>query len=317
VTSTPYVAFVDSDVEVHAEALLRLTRHFSDPSVVLVGPRVVGHTRALRPRWFERYETRASSHTLGTRGGVVRPEAAVAWLPSACLVARVELLGDGFDDRLRVGEDVDLVWRLTDAGHRVRYDPTVEARHDTRASVPRVAGTQGLLRHRERHPGHPARRLRGAGGTVPGVRPRRRRGTHTVAMGDPLVAWALVRGHREVRRALPNDRTAGPIASKVAVRGLGWALRQESALLLRHWWPETAVGMLLSARARRAVATAVLVDLAVVHHEVDDLPGRGLAAHVAARWLDHLAYGAGLWRGAVAARSARALLPRWVVRHRG
>jgi heme/flavin dehydrogenase (mycofactocin system) len=133
----------------------------------------------------------------------------------------------------------------------------------------------------------------------------------------PLVAWALVRGRREVRRALPEVRTAGPIATKAAVRGLGWAVRQETALLLRHWWPATAIGALLSASARRALATAVLIDVAVVHHELDDLPRRDLAAHVVARWLDGMAYGAGLWWGALRARSVRALVPRWVVRRRG
>jgi hypothetical protein len=94
-------------------------------------------------------------------------------------------------------------------------------------------------------------------------------------------------------------------------------VRQETALLLRHWWPATAVAMVVSTNARRAVATAVLVDVAVVNREVDDLPRRDLRAHVAARWLDGLAYGAGLWRGALRDRSARALLPRWVVRRRG
>ncbi len=315
-TRTPYVAFVDSDVQVHAEALLRLTRHFADPSVVLVGPRVVGHSRAPRPRWFERYETRASSLTLGTRGGVVRPGAAVAWLPSACLVARVEPLGEGFDDRLRVGEDVDLVWRLSDAGHRVRYDPAVEARHDTRGSVRDWLGRKayygtGSATLATRHGDYVAPAVLSPAYALAAAAILVRR-----PWAIPLVAWALVRGRREVSRALPEDRRAGPIATKVAVRGLGWAVRQETALLLRHWWPATAIGMLLSASVRRALATALLVDVAVVHHELDDLPRRDLAAHVAARWLDDLAYGAGLWCGALRVRSVRALIPRWVVGRR-
>jgi mycofactocin system glycosyltransferase len=313
-TCTPYVAFVDSDVQVRAEALLRLARHFADPSVALVGPRVVGHSRASRPRWFDRYETRASSLTLGKRGGVVRPGAAVAWLPSACLVARVEPLGVGFDDRLRVGEDVDLVWRLADGGHRVRYDADVEARHDTRGSVREWLGRKavygtGSATLATRHGEYvapavlsPAYALAAAA-----ILARRR-------WAIPLVAWALVRGHRAIRRSLPEDCAAGPIATKVAVRGLGWAIRQQSALLLRHWWPATAVGVLMSANARRALATALFIDVAVVLRELDDLPRRDLAAHLAARRLDDLAYGAGLWFGALRARSARALLPRWVVR---
>ena len=66
---------------------------------------------------------------------MVRPGAAVAWLPSACLVGRTEALADGFDPELRVGEDVDLVWRLVERGGRVRYDPDVRAHHDARPTL--------------------------------------------------------------------------------------------------------------------------------------------------------------------------------------
>ena len=138
--TTPYVAFVDSDVQVTAKGLMRLARHFDDPRVALVGPRVVSVARSVRPRWHERYDEHASSLDLGGRACSVRPGAAVGWLPSACVVGRVQLLAGGFDEKLRIGEDVDLVWRLVAAGHTVRYDPTVVARHDTR---PTLAGWLG------------------------------------------------------------------------------------------------------------------------------------------------------------------------------
>ena len=80
--TTPYVAFVDSDVEVTAANLLALTRHFADPAVSLVGPRVAGIARSARPRWFETYDAAAASLTLGTTPGVVRPGAAVAAVPA-------------------------------------------------------------------------------------------------------------------------------------------------------------------------------------------------------------------------------------------
>jgi hypothetical protein len=109
--TTPYVAFVDSDVEVSASDLTQLARHFADPAVSLVGPRIAGVARSQNPRWFERYDAAASSLTLGRVPCNVGPGAAVAWLPSACLVARTAALAPGFDPDLRVGEDVDLVWR--------------------------------------------------------------------------------------------------------------------------------------------------------------------------------------------------------------
>lgn len=36
----------------------------------------------------------------------------------------------GFDERFEYGSDVDFSWRLVDAGHRVRFQPTAVIRHD-------------------------------------------------------------------------------------------------------------------------------------------------------------------------------------------
>lgn len=83
---TRFVAFVDSDVVVRSSILLDLGRHLADPRVALVGPAVVGKPCSEQPRWFERYDAAASSLDLGRTGYRVRPGAAVAWLPSACLV---------------------------------------------------------------------------------------------------------------------------------------------------------------------------------------------------------------------------------------
>ena len=48
------------------------------------------------------------------------------------MVARREALGSGFDEGLPLGEDVDLVWRLHDAGWQVRYEPGIRVAHDDR-----------------------------------------------------------------------------------------------------------------------------------------------------------------------------------------
>jgi mycofactocin system glycosyltransferase len=311
---TPYVAFIDSDVEVRTEALLDLLRHFADPAVVLAGPRVVGRTRRARPRWFERYESRDSSLTLGTRSGSVRPGASVAWLPSACLVGRTSSLGEGFDARMRVGEDVDLVWRLTDAGHRVRYDADVEARHDTRSTVRRWLARKafygsGSAALAARHGSHvapavlsPAYAL-AAAALLAGQR-----------VAFPLTIAALMRGHRAVAAALPDDAGRASVAAGIAARGFGWTVRQEAALLLRHWWPATVVGASFSRRVRRAVVGALITDLVVVLRETVDLPLSDLPGHLAARRLDDLAYGTGLWWGVMRSLDLGALRPRWLLK---
>jgi mycofactocin system glycosyltransferase len=302
---TPYVAFVDSDVTMPAADLLRLTRHFADPAVVLVGPRVGAVSRSPEPRWFERYDAASSSLALGRVAGVVRPGAAVAWLPSACLVARTHALGDGFDESLRVGEDVDLVWRLVAAGGRVRFDPEVEAIHDARPTVCGWLGRKLLYgsggaglatRHGDRLAPAVLTPSYAAAGAALLLRRR---------WSVPLAIALSAPGARRLARTLPT-----PVAARTAARGLGWAVRQESALLLRHWWPLTAVG-LRSRSMRRALVTALAVDLGVALHKHRDERDRlDLPTLLAGRRLDDLAYGAGLWWGALRGHSLRALLPR-------
>jgi mycofactocin system glycosyltransferase len=304
---TPYVAFVDSDVVVEPHTLRGLARHFTDPRVALVAPRVVGRPRSQPPRWFERYDAAASSLDLGRTGGQVRVGAQVGWLPSACLVGRVAHIANGFEPGLRVGEDVDLVWRLVDDGLVVRYDPAWTASHDTPASMRGwlgrkfVYGTGGAdlaLRHGDK--------VAPAALSVP------------MAVGAAallacskwapvLAGLALARTSRHLRRTLPVDDGTTAVAAQLSARGLGWAVRQEAGLLLRHWWPAATLAAPYSPPVRRALATAVLLDLMLFLRERE---GVGPLTALVARRLDDLAYGAGLWYGALRRRDVRCLAVR-------
>ncbi|GAB2857575.1 mycofactocin biosynthesis glycosyltransferase MftF [Nocardioides pacificus] len=303
---TPYVAFVDSDVTVTAGVLLDLARHLADPQVALVGPRVVGIARSARPRWFERYDEVASSLTLGTRACSVAPRAAVGWLPSACLVGRVEALGAGFDHSMRMGEDVDLVWRLVADGLSVRYDPSCVAAHDVRGTVRGWLGRKFLY---------------GTGGADLALRHGDRVAPAVLPPTMAVAAWALLSRRwwslpvaaagvgmsvRRLDATLPGGHGRAAVAVRLGVRGLGWALRQESDLVLRHWWPATAAACLVSARARRVLLSALAVD-AVSRGRA------GLRPDPVTGWLgrrlDDLAYGGGLWVGALRGRSVRCLVP--------
>jgi mycofactocin glycosyltransferase len=309
--TTPFVAFVDSDVEATAAALLRLSRHLTDPRVALVGPRVAGHVRREHPRWFERYDAAASSLSLGRRPYTVRPGAGVAWLPSACLVGRTGLLGAGFDTELRVGEDVDLVWRLVEAGHRVRYEPGVRVRHDVRPTIRGWLGRKvlygsGGAQLAQRHGSRVAPAVLSPTLAVAGTAVLLRR-----RWSAPVAGVALAHAAVAVVRVLPGDvarRDRAKVAGVLAVRGLGWAVRQEAALLLRHWWPATLLALPIPA-VRRAVATALVVDTVVALTESRD-EALDLPTLVVGRRLDDGAYGLGLWLGALRARSAGALRPR-------
>ena len=310
---TPLVAFVDSDVEADAAALLDLARHCADPRLALVGPRVIGVPRTDQPRWFERYDAAASSLDLGTVGSQVLPGAEVGWLPSACLVGRTELLGDGFQDSWRVAEDVDFVWRLIDAGHVIRYDPTVKVGHDIRSSVRAWLGRKVLY---------------GTGGAVLAARHGDKVAPAVLsvpmALGAaavlqrrwwsvPVAATVVATTAWSLRRRLPATDGAAAVATRLAARGLGWAVRQEGSLLLRHWWPAAAVGALFSQSVRRALLTAVIVDLVLF---LSERPEVGPLTALIARRLDDIAYGTGLWWGVINRLETRCLAIRWVGRNR-
>ncbi|GAA4703801.1 mycofactocin biosynthesis glycosyltransferase MftF [Nocardioides conyzicola] len=310
---TAYVAFVDSDVVVDAATLRGLAGHFADPQVAAVGPRVQGVSRSAEPRRFERWDVDGLSLDLGEVPALVRPWSKVGWLPSACLVVRVaDLEAGAFDEGRRVGEDVDLVWRLIQSGRHVRYDPAYVAGHDSRGTwatwLGRKAfyGTGGAWLA-QRHGDWMAPAVLSP---VPAVGAlallAQRRWSVPVALG----CVALVR--LRLGRTLPDTPDRGHLATALTAEVGVSTLRQGSHLLLRHWWPGTAVVALGSRRARRAVAAAMVWDL-LDHREVP--AGRAPEAFVARR-LDDLAYGAGLWWGAVRAHSARVLVPRITGRRR-
>ena len=119
-TRRPFVAFVDSDCVIEPIELLAVAGHLADPCVGAAAPRI-GTDPAL---------------DLGPDEALVHPRSRVSYVPTTALVVRRRAIEEagGFDESLRYGEDVDLVWRLVAARWSVRYDPSVVARHDQPAS---------------------------------------------------------------------------------------------------------------------------------------------------------------------------------------
>ncbi|MFD0905413.1 mycofactocin biosynthesis glycosyltransferase MftF, partial [Actinomadura sediminis] len=132
---TPLAALVDSDCRPEAGWLDVLVPHFDDPRVAAVAPRV-------RPdpgdrRLLARYETARSALDMGVRPALVRPGGRLGFVPTATLLVRVAAVrdlgsGGAFDEGLRLGEDVDFVWRLGDLGWNVRYEPDARVAHTAR-----------------------------------------------------------------------------------------------------------------------------------------------------------------------------------------
>jgi mycofactocin system glycosyltransferase len=304
---TPFVAFVDSDVVVRPDAIATLLRHFHQPRVAAVAPQIRGLPLPGRPNWISRYEDARSSLDLGPAPAMVHPRSAVSWVPSACLVARVEALGAGYTDGMRVAEDVDLVWRIAAGGRQVRYEPAATAWHDHRVRF------AAWLRRKAFY-GTGAHALAGRHGTA--VAPA------ALAPWNVAVACALLAQRRwsvplaaavvaitYARRTRTASRSDTPRRLAADLIGLSLAATagQTSALLLRHWWPLSLTGCVFSRRLRRAVALAAIADGLVEYCRAS--PGVDPVRFVIARRLDDLAYGAGVWAGALRGRSVRCLLP--------
>jgi mycofactocin system glycosyltransferase len=305
-TATEFVAFVDSDAVVDPDCFPTLLRHFADPDLALAAPRVLG-LQSASPNAITRYENARSSLDLGAEPALVRPRTSIGWVSSTCLVGRTAALGAGFDPGMRVGEDVDLVWRLVESGHRVRYEPAAVVRHEHRTRLaPWLArkffyGT-GAAPLARRHPDDIAPAILPPWGVLVLVAALAQRwwSLPTVAVTALVVTDRIARRLSHVRR----PRT---VAARLTADGLAATAGQGMALMLRHWWPLTVIAAAASARVRRAAVLAAVAD--TVWEWVRVRPQLNPVQFALARRLDDAAYGAGVWWSAVRGRSARPLLP--------
>ncbi|CAN5298792.1 mycofactocin biosynthesis glycosyltransferase MftF [soil metagenome] len=303
--ATPYVVFIDSDIVIDAASIDLLTRHFHDPKVAVAAPRILG--LGAPAGWLGRYETARSSLDLGPNSALVRPLCPVSWVPSAVMAARVEALGDGFDGSMNVGEDVELVWRVDAADWRVRYEARATARHDHRV-------TPAAWLRRKAFYGTGAALLvdRHGSKVAPAVFTPLTLGITAAALAQrrwsaPIVAALTALLLRKLDKSLQKSERPLVIAAELTVRSLGATFVQLTALMLRHWWPIVAVGSIFSPRLRRAAVIAGSIDTIIEFQRTE--PDLDIIRFGVARRVDDLAYGAGLWTGAIRARSFKSLMP--------
>jgi mycofactocin glycosyltransferase len=311
---TDLMAFVDSDCTVPGAWLDDLIWHFADPEVGAVAPRVrpapapTGTDRHV----VHRFGRAHSPLDLGPDEGEVGPGRAVRYVPTAALVVRRSALEDvgGFDRTLRVGEDVDLVWRLAAAGWRIRFDPSVAVAHrepdrwrDVLARRFRYGTSAAPLA--ERHPGLLA----------------------PVELRPPsTVAAAVLLAGRPVSSAVAVAASAVRLAGKVrplgiparqawrwSMSGTGWTVMGLGRAATMLAGPGLVALAASGRRGRRAAAALVLVPPVVDWIRLR--PDLDLPRWVAASMADDVAYGTGVWIGCLRARSFGPLLPT-VVRDR-
>lgn len=283
--TTPLVAFVDADVDVPAGWLTPLLTHFADPRVAAVAPRIAARGPAGLMASYERHH---SPLDMGPEPARVRAGTRVSYLPAAALVCRTDVVREigGFDRAMRVGEDVDLVWRLDEAGWRVRYEPASVVEHDIRGSWPawfrqRIAYGASAGPLAVGHPGKLAP-LRMSGWSVGAWL--------AVALGRPVVGTAI--GVASAAALVPKLPDVPPSAAfRFAAMGNLRAGQQLAHAVRRTWWPLIALFAVRSKSARRVLAVSFLA--------AGD-------PRVAA---DDVAYSIGVWRGMVGARTIGPILP--------
>lgn len=314
--STPVAVFLDSDCTVATEDgadwLDPLLAQLRDHRVAAVAPRV---TTPDGPRVLDRYESMRSPLDMGDEPARVRPGTRVSYVPSAALAIRVDAYRSvgGFDRSLRVGEDVDLVWRLVDGGWTVRYEPTSVVQHPARPTA------VGWLRQRFDY-----------GSSAAGLAARHP--DDVAPLRSPwwvAVGWAAVGArHRVVGGAVLAASTVAmarrmdgvPLveAMRISVDVHGRAGDHTARAVLRTWWPAILPAAVRFRPARRiltasmlAVAAGAVRDARLREAHTGERSGIGELARIGALAVaDDAVYAVGVWAGCVRARSARALLPR-------
>jgi mycofactocin system glycosyltransferase len=319
---TPLVAFCDSDCLPEPGWIDALLGHFDDPLVAAVAPRIV----AAEPQSREAHEPRSLAARfsrarpvldLGPQPARVAPMTRVSYVPTAALLLRRSALDDvggpaGFDPDLRYGEDVDLIWRLIDAGWRVRYEPEVQVPHME------PIGWMSLLRRRfaygtsaaaleDRHPGQVAPLILVASPalTVAALLARR----------PLLAAVTFGLGYLDVLITLRRSGTSIDGVLRPLTRGV-----RETFFGSGRWTAQFAAPLALAlaalplgsrrTRLGRRLALLTLLAAGPVREWAGKRPPIDVVSWTLAVLVDDASYGAGVWAGSLRQGHLRAVLPR-------
>ena len=293
--SADLIACIDADCVADPDWAQRLSHHFDDPMVAAVTPRIVplgGHHTLIG-----RYLSTRSSLDMGRDPEVARPGARLGFVPSAALVLRRSSIegppfhGIAFHASLRLGEDVDLTWRLAAAGWLVRYDPSVMVQHASRSTLRAWLtrtyeyGTSAPTLH-HRHPGAlaPARVSAWNLATMA-----------SLVAGQPwLAAGIMGTATALLWRRISNLPEAPTIAARTVSQGLLADAASVGHLLRREWWPIGALALVASPRSKWARAAAATMLTPIALEWIRQRPPIDPIRYVGLRLLDDAAYGTGV-----------------------
>ena len=300
---TEFIACIDVDVTISATTISQLLPYFADEKVALVAPRVKSRATA---NVVGEYEVAASVLDMGDVEARVRAGTRVSYVPSAMWLCRATALRSvsSFDESLRSGEDVDLVWRLNDAGWSCRYQPQAVCSHAPRTTLQRFAQQrmsygQSAAHLAKRHTGKlaPVRLNVWQASTW-----------LLVALGLPFVALivAVVAGASTAKklRKFPQLKSE---SINISVHGTAKSGLSIAHAISRVWWPIALVLAIFSQRLRVIFIAAALAP--AVYEWWTKRPHLDVVRFALMKMLDNAAYGAGVWKGVIATRNAAPLIP--------
>ena len=303
--TTSITFFLDADTSLADDSWTKLLAHFEDSSVGVVAPRIASEPGTTL---LHRYEASESPLDLGSEPARIRKNSRVSYVPTAALMIRTDLLREhrGFDESLRYGEDVDLVWRLLEADVVCRYEPAVTVHHSPRASLldawkQRVSYGSAAAPLDQRHRGAatPLRINRWSAGAW-----------GTLASGYPLIGLIIGAASTvALERKISSQPDSRQLALRLAGRGNIHAGRVIAQAMTRTWWPIALLLSLCSRRARRVTCAAIV--LPSLMSWFTKKPKVDPVSYCALKLADDVAYGTGVWKGVIATRDLGALTPKF------
>jgi len=297
--------FLDADTSLADDSWTKLLAHFEDSSVGVIAPRIASEPGTTL---LHRYEASESPLDLGSEPARIRKNSRVSYVPTAALMIRTDLLREhrGFDESLRYGEDVDLVWRLLEADVVCRYEPAVTVHHSPRASLldawkQRVSYGSAAAPLDQRHRGAatPLRINRWSAGAW-----------GTLACGYPLIGLVIGAASTvALERKISSQPDSRQLALRLAGRGNIHAGRMIAQAVTRTWWPIALLLSMCSRRARRVTCAAILLPSLMTWFAKK--PKVDPVSYCALKLADDVAYGTGVWKGVIATRDLGALSPKF------
>jgi mycofactocin glycosyltransferase len=128
------LAFLDADCVPDEDWLAELLPFFRAASVGAVGGYIEGY---YHDSSLDKYEAVASSLNMGNRVIFEGKSGSSFYVPTANLLVTREAFNDcgGFEEDMRIGEDVDFCWRLRESGYSLLYTPYGTVGHKHRSEL--------------------------------------------------------------------------------------------------------------------------------------------------------------------------------------